>query len=442
MMLKINRRSFIRNSALAAGGTLLADKVRGAAADYRGNALDDPSSVVVVTDEGCTTGSTINTDILQIVADTAITVYTGIGDVGEAWISLFPGITSDSVIGIKVSLLNSSVPTNPETADAVINGLLQMPVTGGLNPNNIIIWDRTNYDLSNAGYTINTGGTGVRCFGTNQHGVGYDYANPINVNGVNSSPSKILTELTDYLINLAVLKDHSFSGATLSMKNHYGSVNNPGSLHGGYCNPYIPSLNQKIRDELGDKQKICLIDGLFGMYYGGPTGPPNFIYNGILISEDPVAIDRIGLDILVEAGMNHSWQASHIETASLPPYELGNYDLALIDRIDIENPSLGVSSPEQLRPEGYDLIGNFPNPFNQSTRISFQLERDADVRLEVFDISGCLVKRLVEGRYSPGIHSAVWDGNNSGGISAASGAYICRLTTGGKSISRRMVLIR
>ena len=441
-MPRIDRRSLIRNSALAAGGMAVTKQLHGKAQRLMVNGQDDPSTVVVVTDEECTTGSTINTDVLQIVVDTAIRTYTGVQNVGEAWMSLFPAITSDSVIGIKVSLLNSSVPTNPETAAAVINGLLQMPVMGGFDPNNIIIWDRTNYDLSNAGYTINTGETGVRCFGTNQHGAGYDYANPINVNGVNSSPSKILTEFTDYMINLAVLKDHSFSGATLSMKNHYGSVNNPGALHGGYCNPYIPALNQQIRDTLGDKQKICLIDGLFGMYYGGPTGPPNFIYNGILISEDPVAIDRIGLDILVEHGMSHAWQASHIETASQPPYELGNYDLALIERIDIVDPSLSVPPGGGIQPERFNLIGNYPNPFNQSTRISFQLEQEAEVRLEVFDINGRLVKRLADGGYSSGIHGVVWDGSNAGGNPVASGAYLCRLISGGRSLSKRMVLIR
>ena len=441
-MPRINRRNFIKNSTLVVGGALLADKLPGAVPDAGMSGLDDPSTVVVVTDEECTSGSSINRDILQIVVDTAIKAYTEINDVGEAWISLFPGITSDSVIGIKVSLLNASVPTNPETANAVIDGLLQMPVAGGFDPNNVIIWDRTNYDLSNAGYTINTGTTGVRCFGTNQSGVGYDYGNPITVNGVNSYPSRIMTELNDYIINLAVLKDHSISGATLSMKNHYGSVNNPGSLHGGYCNPYIPSLNQKIRDELGDKQKICLVDGLFGMYYGGPTGPPNFIYNGVLISEDPVAIDRIGLDILVEQGMNHSWQASHIETASQPPYNLGNYDLSLIDRIDIINPSLGVSSQDRMRPQGYDLIGNYPNPFNQSTRIGFQIGKTQDIRIEIFGISGRLVRRVAQGNYSAGIHDTVWDGHSGGGIPAASGSYICRLMTEDGSISRRMVLIR
>jgi hypothetical protein len=252
--------------------------------------------------------------------------------------SLFPGITSSSVIGIKVNCANSSVPSNPETVQAIIDGLLLMPIPGGFNANNIIIWDRTDYELIASGFTINTGSNGVRCFGTSHSGVGYSTVN-LNVNGVTSHPSNIFANYINYLINVPVIKDHTVSGATLCLKNHFGSVNNPGYLHGNYCNPYLPSLNQQLQAVLGNKEKFRLIDAIFGIATGGPSGPADFVYNGVIMSEDIVSADHIGLEILVEHGMNHAWQATHIQTASQPPYNLGNYDLALIERVNIYNPS-------------------------------------------------------------------------------------------------------
>ena len=395
----------------------------------------------MVTDDNCTSGSAINTDVLQIIVDTGITAYTGITNVGEAWMSLFTGITSDSVIGIKVSLLNPLVATKPETAQAVINGLLQMPITGGFDPNNIIIWDRTNYDLINAGYTMNTGTTGVRCFGTNQSGVGYSLP-ALNVNGITSYTSVIFSQYIDYLINLPVIKDHSFSGATLTLKSHYGSISNPGSLHYSYCDPYIPALNRELIDALGDKQKFCLVDSIFGIFSGGPNGPPDFAYNGVILGEDMVSIDHIGLDILVENGMNHAWQATHIETASQPPYNLGNYNPSLIERIDIQNPSAGVSNPGAGEPADFRLIDSCPNPFNQSAFIRFSLSKPGRVNLTIYDVRGRLVKVVADGNFSPGQHTLRWNGVDASGIPLPSGAYFCRMVSGDVARSLKMMLVR
>ncbi len=435
-MRKIDRRDFIKSSSKIAAGSMLLPAILTANSRHTGG-TDEPSKVVVVTDDNCTEGYNINTEVLQIIVDTGITEYTEISNVGEAWMSLFPGITSDSVIGIKISLLNRYVPTRPETTQAVIEGLLQMPVPGGFDPNNIIIWDRWNSDLINAGYTINTGSTGVRCFGTTQSGIGYNYDQPLSVHIRTCYPSRILTDHIDYMINLAVIKDHSFSGATLSLKNHYGSVHNPEALHNGYCNPYIPALNQQIRDVLGDKQKFCMVDAIFGMYYGGPSGPPNFVYNGVIMSEDTVAIDRVGLDILVERGMSHAWQATHIETASQEPYNLGNYDLALIDRIDIENPSSAVSDLTGTKPTDFCIIGVYPNPFNQSAVIQYSLRSESTVNLSAYDLLGREITRLVDGLRPAGMHKAIFDGS---GLS--SGTYFARLTVGNLSQTQKLLLLK
>jgi hypothetical protein len=335
----LTRREFLQTAGALTGSALLTPPFVWGEERPESNSLDEISRVVVVTDTACTTGSTIHQNIINTMMNEAIKSYTEILDVGQAWMSLFPGINSNSVIGIKVVCTNNQVPSNPETVQAIVNGLLQMPIPGGFNINKVIVWDRTNYELTWCGFTLNTGTTGMRCFGTNQSGVGYNNSVNLNVNGVTSHPSRIYTDYINYLINLPALKDHGVSGATLCLKNHLGSVNNPGSLHGNYCNPYLPSLNQQLMQVCGNKEKIRIIDSIFGINAGGPSGPPDFVYNGIILGEDIVAVDRIGLDILVQNGMNHAWQATHIQTASQPPYNLGNYDLSMIERVNIYNPS-------------------------------------------------------------------------------------------------------
>ena len=438
-MKTIHRRDFLKTGGVLAGGIIL-EKASFSLRHNLNPVRDDPSRVVVVTDEDCTSGSAINLEVLRAVMEAGITTYTGILEVGEAWISLFPGITASSVIGIKINTLNHRVSTRPEAVQSVIDGLLRMPVAGGFDSNNIIIWDRNDYDLQRAGYVINAGSSGVRCFGTTHSGVGYTTYG-LTVNGVVSRPSRILSNYIDYIINMPVMKDHNVSGATFSLKNHYGSVHNPESLHGGNCDPYIPALNRVLLDEFGPKQRICVVDAVFGIYAGGPTGSANMVYNGVILGEDMVAVDRVGLDILVENGMNHAWQASHIQTASLPPYSLGNYDLSQIERINIVNPT-GVSRRDSGSPGDFTLLESCPNPFNQSTSIRFGLTRPAKVRMEIYSVRGRLVKVVADRDFIAGEHALIWDGGNSGGEILPSGTYFCRLSTVLSERSMKMIILR
>ncbi|HYW68175.1 MAG TPA: M6 family metalloprotease domain-containing protein [bacterium] len=86
---------------------------------------------------------------------------------------------------------------------------------------------------------------------------------------------------------------------------------------------------------------------------------------------------------------------------------------------------------------------NAPNPFNPTTRIAFNVPNSADrVTLTVYNVSGQVVKRLVDGPMDPGPHSVVWDGRSDDDRSLASGIYFARLSTEGKSLVRKMTLLK
>lgn len=88
------------------------------------------------------------------------------------------------------------------------------------------------------------------------------------------------------------------------------------------------------------------------------------------------------------------------------------------------------------------MQGCFPNPFNPETRIRFSLHQAADVRLDIYNVRGQLVRTLVNQRLDAGNHSAIWSGRNDRGQSVSSGIYFCRFTGGGVSQTHKLMLMK
>jgi len=89
------------------------------------------------------------------------------------------------------------------------------------------------------------------------------------------------------------------------------------------------------------------------------------------------------------------------------------------------------------------LHQNYPNPFNPETTIAFSLPEAGTADLAVFNQKGQLVRSLLSGQLLPaGASSLVWDGRDDQGNPVSSGIYFSRLTCAGKSVSRKMVLLK
>ncbi|MBW6514014.1 MAG: T9SS type A sorting domain-containing protein [Candidatus Syntrophosphaera sp.] len=89
-----------------------------------------------------------------------------------------------------------------------------------------------------------------------------------------------------------------------------------------------------------------------------------------------------------------------------------------------------------------ELRGNYPNPFNPETSVSFALKEPAPVKIDIYDHKGRKVKTLVEQDFTSGRHSVVWNGRDEGGKPVASGVYFYKMTTGKYSSTRKMVLMK
>jgi hypothetical protein len=89
------------------------------------------------------------------------------------------------------------------------------------------------------------------------------------------------------------------------------------------------------------------------------------------------------------------------------------------------------------QPGSFILLQNFPNPFNPSTTISYQLPAAGEVRLEIFDPLGRQIGLLVNARQGPGRQNAVFDGTD-----LSSGMYFYRLQTDSYVAVRKMLLLK
>lgn len=107
-----------------------------------------------------------------------------------------------------------------------------------------------------------------------------------------------------------------------------------------------------------------------------------------------------------------------------------------------------TSDKNKELPTEFEIIGNYPNPFNPSTTIKYALPMKSNVRLQIFNITGELINEINLNEQEAGYHSAVWNGKNLKGENVSSGMYIYRLMftsikTGlTKTLSSKMMLLK
>jgi predicted outer membrane repeat protein len=94
------------------------------------------------------------------------------------------------------------------------------------------------------------------------------------------------------------------------------------------------------------------------------------------------------------------------------------------------------------RPEDFRLSQNYPNPFNAATTISFWLPVGSPVSLKIYNVSGQMVRSLLEDHLLSGWHALTWDGTDSRGRRVGSGLYFCRLQAASDQQTGKMVLLR
>lgn len=263
----------------------------------------------------------------------AVGAFTKKADAPAGWKSLF---SPADIIGIKVNCLaGRGISTNPELVAAIVDSL----GSAGIARQKIIVWDRTEHDLLSAGFSL-SGLNGARVLATDSRGVGYE--EDIEFSGeVGSCFSRIISRMCTAIINVPVLKDHDLAGVSLGMKSFYGAIHNPNKYHDNNCNPFVADLS--AHPYIKQKLRLVVCDGLIAQYHGGPAQRPQWSWPAatLLVGADPVAVDRVGWDIIEqkrkEAGMQPLKEAGrepkYIPTAS--ERGLGVGDIDRIEKISV-----------------------------------------------------------------------------------------------------------
>ena len=114
-----------------------------------------------------------------------------------------------------------------------------------------------------------------------------------------------------------------------------------------------------------------------------------------------------------------------------------NQSTEIIELILVDANGESIMASIDILPNAVSLKGNFPNPFNPETSISYTLSHDSQVMLSVYDLSGRLVETLVEGQQYPGEFLVSWSAH-----SLPSGMYIARLMVDGESFTQKMMLMK
>ncbi len=93
-------------------------------------------------------------------------------------------------------------------------------------------------------------------------------------------------------------------------------------------------------------------------------------------------------------------------------------------------------------PTAFTLGDNYPNPFNPSTCIDFELPASSEVKISIYNVLGQKIIDLVNNDYTAGEYSIAWNGLNAAGIPVSSGIYLCKMTAGSFTASNKMLFLK
>ena len=145
--------------------------------------------------------------------------------------------------------------------------------------------------------------------------------------------------------------------------------------------------------------------------------------------------------------MSTQFRLDDVVGQSSPVGELESQNYTMISGFsaatDLGNIETNLLSHNEITiPDEFQLYQNFPNPFNPSTTIRYNLPEPGDVNLSIYNVYGQLVQILVNEYQSAGIYQAQWNSQHLTGQTVSSGIYLYRLSTQGHIFSKKLMLLR
>ncbi len=262
------------------------------------------------------------------------------------------------------------------------------------------------------------------------------------------------------IIDFPVIKEHSYTGSTLAVKNWVGVLTSyaKSARYGGdtaFHQTYVygtQALPAKVME--ATLPALTIVDGTWTTTDGpNNQNPAVLVETRILVaSTDPLA---------------SSWYAAKYVLTPLvpnpndtdPDYPNGRYNRATsnwlayfqtaaipftksADEMSVYNEGILTSVEGEPVKTGLILHQNIPNPFNPRTTLRFHLPDAQTARLAMYDAAGREVAVLADGPLGAGWHEAAWDGTDASGHTVASGVYFARLQGEGGVEAKKTVFLR
>lgn len=176
-------------------------------------------------------------------------------------------------------------------------------------------------------------------------------------------------------------------------------------------------------------------------------GPPS----GFVTEPESAQTHNVPATLPEDAGYSPLWSVNVYDNADFDMVEdlataqaatiLGT-GVALVN-CPIVSVMTGTAITPEEQPAAFVLHGNYPNPFNPSTVIAYELSAAGHVQLRIYDTLGREVATLIDGRRPAGTYQAEWNGRDASGQRAPSGTYLYRLTVDGQQrTTRTMTLLK
>jgi len=158
--------------------------------------------------------------------------------------------------------------------------------------------------------------------------------------------------------------------------------------------------------------------------------------------DDVVVLDSpdwtlVEIDLALHIGESIYIMFKHIFDEELNPY-----NTLLLDDIELVSDGTLSNTDISMVPKASNLKGNYPNPFNPSTTISFFNATAGNVQIDVFNLKGQKVTTLTDKTYDKGEHTVHWNGTDSSGRSVTSGVYLYQMRKDDFIATKKMILMK
>jgi len=201
------------------------------------------------------------------------------------------------------------------------------------------------------------------------------------------------------------------------------------NMRGGWFAPSYTDHNPKVGDN--NQTVLIAVDG-GGMAYGMNV---RLVMGATVIS--PTSVVWIGHDLVTASFDLNGATGGDYDLVMTNPINATHVEAAAFHVNDVIS---GVETPSA--PDSYSLGQNFPNPFNPTTVIPFDIKETVHATLKIYNLRGQVVRTLVDGTLTARSYAIPWNGDNDAGRVVASGVYFYKLTAGDFQDVRKLVLMK